>query len=363
MKPPLPRRLNRPRSRSSEDSSWLDRIDFNGDFRYRHEGIRAEGKSDRDRDRIRARVGFDARVTETVDVGLLAASGSDDPISSNQTLDGGFTSKDIRLDLAYFDWNPEKLSGLHLSAGKIKNPFFSPAKTELVWDSDLRPEGGAIRYSKTVNDWKVFANLGGFRAEERSSAADTGLFGAQAGASYSFPFLDDRAYVLAGGSYFDYGNTRGMLPLYDAADSFGNSVNATGRYQFGYELVEYFAELGFRVHGVPVSFFGDFIRNTAPGITEGQGWLAGATIGKCDDPYSWAFRYNYRDLEADAVLAAFTDSDFIGGGTGGRGHEIGFDYQIARGVAAGVTYFDNQILLTEEAKDYQRFQLDLMLDF
>ena len=92
-------------------------------------------------------------------------------------------------------------------------------------------------------------------------------------------------------------------------------------------------------------------------------WLAGTIIGKCSSPNSWSFRYNYRDLEADAVLGVFTDSDFIDGGTDGRGHEFGFDYQIVKGVKTGATYFDNQRRLSLGAKDYQRLQLDLVFNF
>ena len=178
----------------------MDRFNLEGDFRYRHGTINAEGLSTRNRQRIRARVGLDARISDAFDVGIMVASGSDDPISTNQTLDGAFSTKDFRLDLAYFDWHPVTVPGFHLSAGKIKNPFFSPGKTELIWDSDLRPEGGAIKYSTKLSSLELFANLGGFWAEERSTAADTGLFGAQAGAKYSFPFLNDKGYVLAGGS-------------------------------------------------------------------------------------------------------------------------------------------------------------------
>ena len=344
-------------------SSWVDRFNLEGDLRYRHETISPEGLSTRNRQRIRARVGLETRVSEIFDVGIMVVSGSDDPISTNQTLDGAFSTKDIRLDLAYFDWHPVTVPGFHLSAGKIKNPFFSPGKTELIWDSDLRPEGGAIKYSKNLSNLELFANLGGFWAEERSTAADTGLFGAQAGAKYSFPFLNDKGYVLAGGSYFDYANTKGMLPLYEAVDPFGNTVDGNGRYMYGYELVEYFAEFGFKVHGIPVSFLGDYVKNRSAGAVKNQGWLAGTVIGKCSSPNSWSIRYNYRDLEADAVLGVFADSDFIDGGTDGRGHEFGLDYQIVKGVKTGATYFDNQRRLSLGARDYQRLQLDLVFDF
>ena len=50
--------------------------------------------------------------------------------------------------------------------------------------------------------------------------------------------------------------------------------------------------------------------------------MAGATLGKAKDKGSWQFDYNYRDLEADAVVGAFSDSDFAGGGTGAEGHKL-----------------------------------------
>lgn len=350
-------------TRRPEAASWLERIKLHGDLRYRYERIEAEGKDDRNRHRIRARVGLDAKVTDTLDVGFQIATGSDDPVSTNQTLDGGFSSKDVWIDLAYFRWHPESIPGLHVIGGKMKNPFYRPGKTELVWDGDLRPEGVAAKYSKTLANWDFFTNLGGFWVEERGAGGDTGLFGAQAGVKYAFPFLDDKGYILIGGSYYDYGNAKGKSPFYDPTDPFGNSVDASGNYLFDYNLVESFAEFGFKVHDIPISLFGNCVINTASAVREDTGWLVGLTVGKCKAPNSWAFRYNYRDLEADAVVGAFTDSDFIGGGTNGRGHEFGFDYQIAKNWRVGVSYFYNEREPSAGEKDYQRLQLDLVFKF
>jgi len=350
-------------ARPPKTASWVERIKLHGDLRYRHELIKAEGNDDRNRHRIRARVGFDAKVTDTIDIGFQIATGSDDPVSTNQTLDGGFSSKDVWVDLAYFDWHPENVSGLHLIGGKMKNPFYRPGKTELIWDGDLRPEGVAAKYSKSLDNWDFFTNLGGFWVEERSPGAGTGLFGAQAGVKYSFPFLGKKGHILIGGSYYDYGNTKGKSPLYDPADAFGNSVDAGGNYRFDYDLVESFAEFSFKVSDIPVSLFGNYVMNMASGAKEDRGWLAGLTVGKCKVPHSWAFRYNYRDIEADAVLGVFTDSDFIGGGTDGRGHEIGFEYQIAKHCKAGVSYFYTKREISSGEKGYQRLQLDLVFKF
>ncbi len=86
-------------------SSWTDTIRWKGDFRYRYETFDIENRPNRDRNRIRARAALIADVTPTIEVGLGLASGGDDPVSSNQTLGGGGSTKDLRIDLAYFDWD------------------------------------------------------------------------------------------------------------------------------------------------------------------------------------------------------------------------------------------------------------------
>jgi len=92
---------------------------WKGDFRYRYETFDIEGKPDRDRNRIRARAALIADVTPAMQVGLGLASGGDDPVSSNQTLGGGGSTKDLRIDLAYFDYTGLKDS--HIVGGKFSN--------------------------------------------------------------------------------------------------------------------------------------------------------------------------------------------------------------------------------------------------
>jgi hypothetical protein len=69
-------------------------------------------------------------------------------------------------------------------------------------------------------------------------------------------------------------------------------------------------------------------------------------------------------VEKDAVVGIFTDSDFRGGGTDARGHEIGGAVQLADNTAFKATYFINQIgLQKEDQDDFRRFQVDLQLKF
>ena len=87
-------------------------------------------------------------------------------------------------------------------------------------------------------------------------------------------------------------------------------------------------------------------------------------VGKAKKTGSWEFRYNYRSIEADAVPGIFADSDFRGGGTDAKGHEIGGAVQLAANTAFKATYFSNEIGLEEtETEDFGRLQVDLQFKF
>jgi len=342
---------------------WIENVDIGGDLRYRHESIDSEssgrwGKG-RHRHRIRARLGVDGRINDEWDVGFRIASGSSDPSSTNQTLENGFSSKDIWLDLAYFNWHPAAREGLNIYGGKMKNPFYSAGKNQLLWDSDLNPEGIAATHVMPFGEHdKLFINGGAFWAEESASNIDQSLWGVQAYLRHAF---EKKRYLLAGAGYFDYGNTKGQATLFDSTDSYGNTVDASGLYVNDYDIVEGFAEYGLTVTGRPVAVFGNYIRNAAADTSEDTGWLIGCRFNKAKKPGSWELGYNYRDLEADAAIGVFSDSDFIGGGTDGKGHQFGLKYQLVENLQAALTYFLNERGGGDD--DYRRLQADLILKF
>ena len=87
-------------------------------------------------------------------------------------------------------------------------------------------------------------------------------------------------------------------------------------------------------------------------------------MNRTRDPGSWAFRYQWKVQERDAVVAAFTDSDFGGGGTDAKGHEFNLAYMVARNWEVAATYFLNDIDLSmPDDKNYERFQFDLKFKF
>ncbi len=149
-------------------SSWTDKVSLKGDLRMRYENIDDETKTDeRNRQRIRARLGVIAKPQDDLELGFrLSTSDDNDPRSSNQTIGNGNSSKDFVLDLAYFKW--AAMQGLTVSGGKFENPLYRPGKQGLLWDSDWNPEGFGVNY---VNG-AFFANAIGFWLETDSNKSE-----------------------------------------------------------------------------------------------------------------------------------------------------------------------------------------------
>jgi type II secretory pathway pseudopilin PulG len=335
--------------------SWVSNITPFGDFRYRHETLdNTSGSSNDDtlvnerrRNRIRARLGLKVKINEEWDTTFRIASGSSDtPTSTNQTLDGAFESKDLWLDLAYADWHPESFSGLNVSMGKMKNPFYKVGGNQLIWDGDVNPEGVAAKYN-----WNF----------------DAGYFGVQGMLKHKF---DDGSHLLGGASYYDIGNIDSKAV--GGVDLQGNTAIAgTSTYRYDFDIVEGFAEYGWKCNGIPVAVFGNYLQNTAAPSGNDTAYSIGAQLNKAKKPGSWQFKASYREVEPDAVFGGLSDSDFIDGGTGGSGWVLGYKYQLKKNLQAGLTYFlnDRDRRTSDDASGgsgsqyFERLQVDMIFKF
>lgn len=322
-------------------SGWAEKVKWKGDFRYRYEEIDQEGRDERTRHRIRARAALIAQVEDNVEVGLGLASGGDDPVSTNQTLGGGGSTKDIRMDLAYARWNATEQ--FYLQGGKYSNPWYSPQKNQLLYDGDFRPEGIATGW----DNGNLFATLSGSWIESDSNAGDDFAWGAQAGVRFG--------PLVAAVGYLEL-PTRGREAIYDD-DFFGNS-SENGVYKYDYELLTAGAEFDFNLLELPFSLFAQYVQNEDADDLD-QGYLAGARLGQAKKRGTWQLRYEYRELEADATLGLWTDSDFAGGGTDGKGHALSGAYAITDRWTFGFTYFDSELGVDlGDDDDYKRLMID-----
>ncbi len=330
----------------NEKTGWAETVKWKGDFRYRYEDI-DDGGSDRERHRIRARAALIAEPVDNIEIGLGLATGGDDPVSTNQTLGGGGSTKDIKLDLAYARWQP---GAFWLSGGKVSNPYYKPFKSALIWDDDFRPEGlfaGWEGKNFFVNSSYIHIN------SDSKDGLDEFIWGAQVGGKLG-------PVTLAAG-YIDI-PTAGypLIEIDGEADSFGNATDVEGNYLYNYELVTVGADVSFELAGLPWGFYADYVQNEDADDNE-QGYIVGTKLGSAKKQGSWQIQYQWQSLEADAVLGLLTDSDFMGGGTDGEGHKISAAYALLNNTTIGFTYFDGEKCFDDikcDSRDYDRLMVD-----
>jgi hypothetical protein len=338
---------------AEEEPTWSDRISVKGDLRLRYEGINEEGEEDRARGRYRARLAVTGEVADNVKVVMELASGADNPVSRNVTFDGGFDVDDIGFDLAYVEWTAT--DSLTVYGGKMKNPLYKAGGAPLIWDGDLNPEGLAFKYTSGA----FFANVASFSVEERSSSSDSLLTAVQLGGKFK---LGDNARLTAGAGYFGYSNTAGNEPFWDGKAR-GNSLDVDGNYLYEYKNTEVFAQLDTKVGDWPLSVYGQWVKNNEVS-DEDTGYAFGAKIGSAKAKGQWEGSWTYMDVEADAVVSTFSDSDFGGGQTDAEGHVFKAKYAVSPAISLAGTFFVNEIdEFAGNQHDYKRYQLDVQFSF
>ncbi len=333
---------------------------FTADFLYRYH------VSDRDDDdnvkrvrhRIRARFGIKVLIRDDAAVVFQLASGSDDLVSSNQTLTDAFSSKNVTFDLAYGEYKPPIFKKMFtFQAGKVILPVYRPGATELLWDNDLRPEGLTAFVSSRIGSIETKMLGGMYILKERENDVESELLVGQFIGGYSLQ--DDKELLKFGIGYFHLTEIKDRTPLF-GNDFFGNSSYFDGtdeRHAAEYHELELFTEASLYWHGRPIVLIADLAINTYLSA-DNIGWLAGLIYGKLDKRGSWQCRYNYRRVEKDALYGTFSDSNFGDGSTDTKGHLISLQFALDQDIAGTLSYFHNQIGLN----DGDTFQ-SLMLDF
>lgn len=350
---------------------WINKVNLYGDFRYRHEWTNDETKTaDRNRNRIQARISLNGIVNEEVGYSFRLASGNSEspqdegsPTSNNQDLGNAFSSKNIWLDLAYFDYQPASIPGLNVYGGKMLNPYCHVGNSDLLFDNDVTPEGIAVKYKTMLSeDFELFGTVGGFYVKERSLEADTSLWAIQGGSTLHFG-QEKKSHMTAGIGYYDYGNTIGRAGLGNDATQFYGNTSTGGLYDSDFDLVQGFAEVGTPLGSLPLRVFGDVIKNTAAKSNEDTAWLAGVGLGKTTTPGTWSFAYNYRDIEADALLGVLAEATFGGGGTNIKGHKFTLGYQLAKNTQVALNYYDAQRTRNGVTTDHDVIFADFTIKF
>lgn len=309
--------------------AWAAKTQIKGDVRLRYEDVNVDNPVSRsgnqDRERVRARVGVYSEINPQVDAGIRVATGSGaDARSTNQSLDNYFEKKSLWVDLAYLDWHPTAIPNLHLIGGKMPQPWVSMG--DVIWDSDVNPEGVVATYKTDLGGVELFGSAGHYMLKDNVDGDgvqfkhDLQLYAGQLGARFA---PADTLKMTLGASVYGYDNDESSAPLLVN----GNTTNE-------FNLVEGFGQLDFTGLAIPLSAYGQYVVNTEADDSEDTAWLAGVKtkLG------AFGIDYNYRDVQRNAVVSAFTDSDFANGFTGSRGHKIKVGYEIDKNFSVAAAY-------------------------
>jgi hypothetical protein len=413
---------------------WVSRISFDGDIRLRDESRYYSGSNSNeivdfaklndkgpydvnpnsssnlppllntreDREnlfRLRARLGMKAQVAEDWTAGIRIGTGSDNnPVSTTQTLGGGFGKKDIWLDQGYLAW--KATDELTLTGGRIANPFFS---TDLLYSNDLNFDGVAAIFNHKLNrDWGLFGTVGAFPVEytndtstsngfDKEESDNKWLYGAQIGANWA---INSNHRLKGALAYYRFDDIEGQrssacepwagAPGCDSDGSRvafmqkGNSVfllrditpnplnpAATAQPQFvglasEFNLLDlnlvwdadlpenfklrsqanYIHNLGYDEGEMRKRSEGQIVNNLdSNGELESgaNAWMVQFTLGNSLElakQGDWNLFAGYKYIQPDALPDGFNDSSFHLGGTNAKGYFLGGNYGLAKNVFA-----------------------------
>ena len=398
---------------------WLNRTTVFGDVRFRHEGfyhqphLQGQDVTARNRERVRARLGVRVAFSDEISATIRGASGNpNDPISHNETLTGNFTRKNFNLDWGFLTFTPGRSFGIRPGAASItagKFPLTMFRTDELVLDEDVAPEGlnetfqlldkpyGALDQVKLHAFQWTFAEV--------ANREDGWVFGGQVNPSLHFGNVQLEAglaqYWWLNADLIAQALSRNTTAFTAAGAPVANSnfnstlVNtnllvrktiqppqlrpgatpaaftAITGYQSGFNESNF--TLGVTVPNAvlarPLRFWADYVYNWDAATDDARGWQSGLRLGQTKVKGDWSLYGFYQQLEQEAVISAFTSSEFGTQGTNVEGPGIGLDYQLLNPLTLSAkSWFTNFINRPSGAArstnpTMTRIQLDALVKF
>ncbi len=354
---------------------WIQTMKLKGDFRLRYQYERRENDTEgRERGRIRYRLGILSDVTDQWKVGAGLASGGASARSTNQTLgdvtdNNAFDKGDIRLDYAFAEFSPNK--NVKIVGGKFKRKPYLWLPTDMTWDGDVNPEGGAFHVEHGLTkEIDGFVNGGVLILdhEDQADRTDPFMTYVQGGIVWKHENLDAKL----AGTFYSFDGLKGE-PSMDSSDSNADTnTYVNGVYKYDYDSGHLGAELGIKelFGGLPfgidnrIAFFGEYVNNPDP-EEQNTGWAAGMKFGhkKVSKPNTWQAKYIYVSLGKDAWVDFLPDSDrYDPGRTDVKSHEISLQYAFKKNVIFGLDYYNSDRIKSAKNRD-QLIQADLVLKF
>lgn len=338
---------------------------FFGDFRYRHQGETDASAKERRIHRLQARLGLTATLQENLKLTFRLMTGTD-AVSGNQTLGDpkapGSPRRNFGVDQAYFDYQP--FTAWTLWGGRLPQPFTFVGKHQIVLDADLALEGLGTRVKVPLSEnVDLFAQGGSFWIREnfdetfKEDATDTFFNAGQLGLAAKW---DDWQATVGTGIYSFTAMKDQPATNYTTLDKVrGNTLDLTNNYPTNFDTEENFAELKYKQEKWELGLFYTQLKNRdAADLNKATAYGYFGSYGNL------GFSWTQREVQKDAVLALFADSDFAGGRTSSKGQIASLFYKLTKKVQVTYTNFTNQYAIeTATPQDYKRHHLDLSMSF
>lgn len=347
---------------ASQAAPAPSKLKLASDLRLRYEGNwgDADGR-DWSRGVLRARFRADYAASDWLSVGAQLATGDpDDPNSTDVTLSNFLDDLSVSLDMAYAK---ARLGAVDLWGGKFPLPF---ARSDLVWDGDVNPQGVAATVGIPFGDGSK-VRLSGlyFLVDQSVAGPDSSMIGGQVG--IDMPMTDGLRLELYAGAY-DY--TLSSVAGADAGDLRSNVIGPDGRYVSDFDLLDVVAGVtytGFDTRW-PLRIAGNYVHNTGARVSGDTGYGIEMSIGRAKSKGDWRIGYGYSMAEVDAVMVAFShDNTTLASNY--LQHSVYLDYTLLDNVVLDATLYhyrpkDPEFAGVNDPDDWlDRLRLNFLVSF
>ncbi len=357
---------------ASTGLNWIDNntnLTFYGDVRLRYEldwdSQNAAGtpRDDRHRGRLRARLGFNYRLSDDWSFGSRIRTGNS---RSQQSPHLTFVADDdLRDDLDFVAdryFVQFKHGPFNGWAGRNVTPFWF--QNELYWDEDVTPTGVAGTYETKVGPGALSGIVGAFYLPDGGYDLNGQMLAGQV--KYGLPIGSSQLTAAAG------------LHFMNGASGANNLRNQNGRRDYLIGMAS--AQWSLPLKGVPLTLGADLFNNfqnydaadvapfPASDDDETLGFVLSAAVGQLKKQHDWLVAYSYVHIETFAVNASYAQDDWVRFGSGAqtdssdiKGHEIRLGYALSKNINLLARLYLVDAITTDQ--DGKRFRLDLNWKF
>lgn len=345
-------------------------LQLSGDLRARYESdwnshtANGTPRDDRDRARVRARLGFTWQAADAWSVGARLRTGNPNAQQSPHltfwSSDDATDDFDAQFDRYYIQYKDGALTAW---GGRNVTPFWQP--NEIFWDEDVTPTGITGSYEKKLARGSLTSTLAAFYMPDGNVDLNGTLLGGQL--RYNRP-VEDGQLILAAGLY-----------RFNGTDGAEHLINRNGvrDYLIGIVAAQWVVPLA---PNRPLTFGAELLQNfedysaadAAPyppaHADQTDGFVFSTVLGQLKGSGDWLVGYYFAYLETFAVNSSYSTDDWARFGSGPQaavsdfqGHELRAAYAFTPALNLMVRYFVVDGIVS--AQDAQRWRADLNFKF